>query len=418
MNLSVRRAFAVLILLTAFVQSQAQTGNHELSPGYYVVVGAYSELKEDAARSYVSTLQGKGHDAKYGFNSAKHLYFVYLRFHTDLRTSIRDMLDTRAKGEFTDAWVRVVPGDIVMPEAAASHAPSSAAPSTQPAQAAAGQQATDVPSANPAGGELPAKPDEPLVDDKIFEQPPIVQYDPMTLGNTEVFLSLFNATNNRIIDGEISVIDADHNRLIKMVKGNEYMLLPDPKTSSGKMILIAEVFGYRKVQHEFNYKTPLPDTVQPYVDLLGTTFVLYFDMVRYRAGDIATLYNVYFYNDAAIMLPESKYELDNLLGLLKENPNYRIRLHGHTNGNYHGKIVGMGPNKNFFALTNDSRQSIGSAKELSEQRAEIIRDYLIENGIDAGRVEIKAWGGKRPIYDKNSANAKRNVRVEVEILQD
>ncbi|NJM25840.1 MAG: OmpA family protein [Bacteroidia bacterium] len=389
-----------------------------MSPGYYVVVGAYSELKEDAAQSYVSTLKDKGHDAQYGFNSAKRLYFVYLRFHTDLRTSIRDMLATRSRGEFTDAWVRVVPGDIVMPEAATAPAPSTVVPSTQTAQEPAGQNAADARTATPADADVQAKPDAPLVDDKIFEQPPIVQYNPMTLGNTEVFLSLFNATNNRIIDGEISVVDAEHNRLMKMVKGNEYMLLPDPKNNTGKVTLIAEVFGYRKIQHEFNYKTPLPDTIQPYVDLLGTTFVLYFDMVRYRAGDIATLYNVYFYNDAAIMLPESKYELDNLLALLKENPNYRIRLHGHTNGNYHGKIVSMGPGKNFFALTDDSRQSIGSAKELSEQRSEIIRDYLLENGIEAGRVEIRAWGGKRPIYDKNSANAKRNVRVEVEILQD
>jgi outer membrane protein OmpA-like peptidoglycan-associated protein len=43
---------------------------------------------------------------------------------------------------------------------------------------------------------------------------------------------------------------------------------------------------------------------------------------------------------------------------------------------------------------------------------------LIENGIAADRIEIKAWGGKKPLFDKHSVNAKRNVRVEVEILSE
>jgi hypothetical protein len=34
------------------------------------------------------------------------------------------------------------------------------------------------------------------------------------------------------------------------------------------------------------------------------------------------------------------------------------------------------------------------------------------------RIEIKAWGGGRMIHDKNSVNAKKNVRVDVEILEE
>jgi outer membrane protein OmpA-like peptidoglycan-associated protein len=117
------------------------------------------------------------------------------------------------------------------------------------------------------------------------------------------------------------------------------------------------------------------------------------------------------------MLPESKYELNSLLQLMNENPNYRIRLHGHTNGNYSGKILSIGEDKNFFSLEGAS-QGIGTARDLSRNRAEVIRDYLISNGVDASRMEVKAWGGRRPLFDKNSTNAKRNVRVEVEILAE
>ena len=71
-------------------------------------------------------------------------------------------------------------------------------------------------------------------------------------------------------------------------------------------------------------------------------------MVPISQGDIATLYNVYYYNDAAVMLL-NQYELTSLVDMMKENPNYKIRLHGHTNGNYHGKFWFLGW-KNFFSM--------------------------------------------------------------------
>jgi outer membrane protein OmpA-like peptidoglycan-associated protein len=66
----------------------------------------------------------------------------------------------------------------------------------------------------------------------------------------------------------------------------------------------------------------------------------------------------------------------------------------------------------------NSNSGFGSAKELAKSRAEVIKEYLVSKGIDATRIEIKSWGGKRPIYDRHSVNAKRNVRVEVEILDE
>src|SRR5690606_7907132 len=174
----------------------------------------------------------------------------------------------------------------------------------------------------------------------------IVQYKQMTLGNTEVFLSLFHARNNRIVDGEVTVVDTERAKEITRVKGNEYLHLPDPKSESGQLTLICEAFGYRKLQYELNYPVPLADTVKPYIDLMGTTIVVNFDLVRYHKGDIATLYNVYFFNDANVMVPESRYELNMLLQMMQEVPSYRIRLHGHSNGNFRGKIIKMGSEKN------------------------------------------------------------------------
>jgi outer membrane protein OmpA-like peptidoglycan-associated protein len=77
----------------------------------------------------------------------------------------------------------------------------------------------------------------------------------------------------------------------------------------------------------------------------------------------------------------------------------------------------MGDSKNYFSLTG-TKEGFGSAKKLSLERAEVIRDYLVNEGIDSKRIEIKAWGGKQPIFDKLSTRAQENVRVEVEILED
>jgi outer membrane protein OmpA-like peptidoglycan-associated protein len=130
------------------------------------------------------------------------------------------------------------------------------------------------------------------------------------------------------------------------------------------------------------------------------------------------MFNVYFYKDAAIMRPESRYEVSSLLEMLTENPKYKIKIHGHTNGNSAGKIVSMGDSQNFFSLTTDNKEGRGSAMKLSEERALLIRKFLIASGVNPSRTEVKAWGGKQPIYDEDHAAAQANVRVEIEILED
>ncbi len=395
-----------LILALTFLSGKLfSQDSNELAPGYYVVVAAYAKARENVAQNYIEVLKLKGHRPLYGYNSSRGLYFVYLKYYDNLKESLLDMKQVRAKGEFSDAWVRVVPGDILPKETAT---PTDAAPVVEVKSAPVAPQESPSPA-------VPPTPDENQVE--VTDNPEIVQHKVMTLGNTEVFLSLYNARNNRIIDGQVEVIDTDRSKLLTSVKGNEYLVLPDPKSKSGQLTLICESFGYRKIQQEINYPLPLADTVKPYIDLLGTTLVINFDLVRYHKGDIGTLFNVYFFNDAALMLPESKYELNSLLQLMNENPNYRIKLHGHTNGNYTGKIMTVGPDNNFFSLQG-AVQGMGSAKDLSLARAQVIKSFLVSSGVDASRMEIKAWGGKRPLYDKNSTNAKKNVRVEVEILQE
>jgi outer membrane protein OmpA-like peptidoglycan-associated protein len=64
-----------------------------------------------------------------------------------------------------------------------------------------------------------------------------------------------------------------------------------------------------------------------------------------------------------------------------------------------------------------SENKNGSAKELSKQRAEAVRDYLVEHGIEKSRMEIMAWGGTNMLVGETSSSAKLNDRIEIEILE-
>ena len=105
--------------------------------------------------------------------------------------------------------------------------------------------------------------------------------------------------------------------------------------------------------------------------------------------------------------------------MLNENPEMKIMIHGHTNGNKPGRIIQLNEDQNdYFSLGHDNPDGFGSAKELSSLRGETIKKYLVANGITENRMQVKGWGGKKMIYDKDSPQAKKNIRVEIEILKD
>ncbi|MFZ6000833.1 MAG: OmpA family protein [Bacteroidota bacterium] len=417
--------------LTAFISAIAISGfcqnadPQQLSDGYYLVVSAYRPAQASMAKKFADKLSASGVSASYGLDSKRNYCYVYLNRFSDFQESLRELEKVRSTN-YTDAWVRVLSGGgPVVSEAA----PVAAAPVAKTAEPAKPDATIYVAIPKPGTEEaktestpapvLVASNEITPVPTEVIENPkadPV--YLPQTLSNTPAFLSLFNARNHRVVDGEIEVIDTERARTITKVKGNSYLTLPDPKSNSGELTLICNAFGYRKVQHQIHFKGTEADTLKDHVDLVGNFYLVKFDLVRLHKGDISVLYNVYFYNDAAVMMPQSKPELSSLLEMMQDNPGYKIRLHGHTNGNASGPIITMGPSKDFFTLTADVKKGYGSAKELSGARAETIREWLIANGVTEDRIDVKAWGGGRMLHDKHSANARKNVRVEVEVLAE
>lgn len=437
MKLVLAQAFAIWLFASSLAYGFQSVDPHPpkqaLPPGHYIVIAAYKSHQENLARRYSEKLEQNKISTSIGFDASRNLYYVYLNVFEEFTQSVREMEKTRESTLFTDAWVRVLKDNYTNNDLPVQAVKSKVVASTNDesqknrAEKASGANETkkEITTVTPTQVEkVVSASSESLqmissVETEVIPNPiPAPVYYPQTLRSTPAFLSIHNPRNGRVIDTDVEVVDTDMNRLITKVKGNSYVQLPDPKNKSGKLTLIANPFGYRKVQNVISFRNTEADTLLPHVDMIGNFYLIKFDMVRYHPGDIVTLYNVYFFNDAAIMLPESRYELTTLLEMLTENPGYRIKLHGHTNGNSRGRIISMGPSKEFFKITTDAIESVGSAKELSAARATVIKDWLVANGIADSRIEIKAWGGDRMIHDRNGTHARRNVRVEVEVLEE
>ncbi len=114
-----------------------------------------------------------------------------------------------------------------------------------------------------------------------------------------------------------------------------------------------------------------------------------------KKGMTLRFQNIYFESGKATLKPESYPVLDQIVELLKENPNVIVEIQGHT----------------------DDIGSEAFNLKLSQKRAEAVRQYLIDHGIEPDRLIAKGYGESKPIVPNDSPeNRAKNRRVEFVIL--
>lgn len=116
-----------------------------------------------------------------------------------------------------------------------------------------------------------------------------------------------------------------------------------------------------------------------------------------EAGSSIALRNIFFETGKAELLAESHFELTKLVELMKNNPELKVEIGGHT----------------------DNVGSVEANKKLSAARAKAVYDHLMANGIEASRLSFRGYGETKPMASNDTPQGRaENRRVEMKVMNN
>lgn len=120
------------------------------------------------------------------------------------------------------------------------------------------------------------------------------------------------------------------------------------------------------------------------------------ELAEAEAGKTVTMKNMNFVGGEAILLPKSVPTLSELVKVMRDNPELKIKIEGHI------------------------CCSLEDETDLSTRRAFMVYNHLINNGIDASRLAYEGFGNTRAIYkfpEQTPEQQSANRRVEILIVE-
>ncbi len=114
---------------------------------------------------------------------------------------------------------------------------------------------------------------------------------------------------------------------------------------------------------------------------------------------IPTVRNIYFDINKANIKTDSRSELDEIVRIMKDEPNLEIEIMGHT----------------------DETHTAESNMALSKRRASAAKKYLVSKGIDGSRITTKGFGETQPAVDCSDCSDEQhqsNRRVEFKLFRE
>lgn len=113
-------------------------------------------------------------------------------------------------------------------------------------------------------------------------------------------------------------------------------------------------------------------------------------------GKTTQLRAIQFVQSKAELLPDAMPALEQLLQFMQGKPTAEIELSGHT----------------------DNQGDFDENLRLSKQRVDIVKAYLVQNGIADNRITTRGYGPTRPIAsNKSETTRQQNRRVEMIVVK-
>jgi len=355
-----------------------------LTAGNYLVIGVFGYEKN--AQAWKAQAIYHGLYAEYAFHPLTHYFYVYVAQDKAWRKLLSRYYEVRNSTIYHDAWIFSV----------------------------------DSVSELPVRSKLPAEVTEAgkpslLTSGSTNEH----SYQTAEQEGKKIVFEAYSHANGVEIATSIALVDGQQAKFIEQIPAYTVWNLPQELRTLDTIQAIVQTIGYRKLQVDLCLQDLWFVQDNPYIIQEKDTTFVQLPLIELEKGDIQVMYNTYFYGNSSVMRDHSRYELESLYKMLHQNPQMRVRLHGHTNGNSRGVAYLFRQNQqNFFDIrrTKEYRKRNVSSAKLSAYRAETIKSYLISRGIREHRIETRGWGGKKMIYEPDSPMAKNNIRVEIEVL--
>ena len=204
--------------------------------------------------------------------------------------------------------------------------------------------------------------------------------------------------NGNAIDANITFIDE--------VSGDEF--ITRSSSISGYEIELerarryqikCDAFGYYEIKGNIEFLKP-------------STYDYY--LLKVKEGKTFVMEHILFHPSTYALKDNSFTELDFLVDYMNNNPKMKIEIEGHTAGET--PITETNP---AYKHLDEQWNYTGNATKLSKLRAETVKKYLIQKGINSSRVNSNGYGATKKLIPnpKTTYEKSLNMRVEVKIIK-
>ena len=201
----------------------------------------------------------------------------------------------------------------------------------------------------------------------------------------DIEIKIVNSRTKLPIEAEVFYEEPTVKNSLKSIHNNKFSGSAKIKISQGKKYEIyASADGYLPQTQKLEVAFPTEKTDPK-------SFTIFLQPLV--SGEKIQMKNIFFEQASSNLDPQSNQELDYLVMLMKKYPKLKIEVEGYTDGYGNPEDLML----------------------LSQERAWVVKNYLVLQGIDEKRITTQGYGDKYPI---NETDRKQNRRVEFKIIDN